>query len=87
MEIQNQQGTELFTLNQVEGTPFTVITRTEERDHAIIMGEHRITEWTQNINELYNKINSKDWELILNAVIALLRIYHKLNTNDNNDSK
>ena len=82
MEIQNQQGTEIFTLKQVEGTPFTVITRTEERDNAIVMGEHRITEWTQNINELYEKINSKDWELILNAVIPLLRTYHKLNNND-----
>ena len=86
MEIQQTtESYELFTLEPIPKTPFNIVTRKEEKDHAIVMGEHRITEWTQDINELYDKINSKDWELILNAVIPLLRTYHKLNTNDNND--
>ena len=88
MEIQKTtESYELFTLEPIPDTPFNIVTRKEEKDHAIVMGEHRITEWTQDINELYDKINSKDWELILNAVIPLLRTYHKLNTNGNNDSK
>ena len=88
MEIQQTtESYELFTLEPIPDTPFNIVTRKEEQDHAIVMGEHRITEWTQDINQLYEKINSRNWELILNAVVPLLRTYHKLNTNANNDSK
>lgn len=79
-------SSELISVNKVEGTPFDIVTvqgdgDIEEDEHFIAVGNHRLTKPTPWKDELLEKIENRDWELIntlMFATINAVRTYENM---------
>lgn len=81
---QNKQvSSELIKIKHVKETPFTIVT-VEENKVFIALGQARMTDYKENIEECEEMINNKSWELIMAMVGRISEIVYKENFNINN---
>lgn len=62
---------EKFSSIDIENTPFTIITDNEENKHFGCMGNHRLTEQYENIEELKTELKTITWNKIIQVIIIL----------------
>lgn len=55
----------------LEGTPFAYV-QTEEGKEFLAMGNKRVTDYKTK-EELLKMVENKDWDLILNAVVVIVK--------------
>lgn len=73
-ENNSQSGEELITREQIEGTPFQLITTNGFT--FLALGRYRMTQEVsaneENKTELRKKVENKDWNLVLDTIIVLI---------------
>jgi len=60
----------LIEYEQVENTPFTIVT--QEGKHFGTLGNHRITEITENKEKLKEELNTFSWDRITQVIWAVV---------------
>lgn len=63
------ENNKLIDIQEIQGTPFKLVKTGDT--YFIAIGNNIVTERTDNPKELLEKIENKDWELLLNTVIAI----------------
>lgn len=72
-QTDNNQSGKIIERDQIPNTPFTLVTEMGE-GHFLAIGNYRITEKTRNLDELLQKIETRDWNLLINTIIAITNI-------------
>ena len=79
-EKQNNSNSTLVEIDNIEGTPFKMVT-TEEGSFAAY-GNNRITDYMDK-EELIKKIEQKDWNLLGTFVISIINSYNQFKKENN----
>lgn len=66
---------ELVKREKVNGTPFEIITA--EGKNFVALGKYRVTDDTQTVEELKEKIFNLDYDFLINMVFVLIEITDK----------
>lgn len=59
---------ELFSNTIVENTPFNIITDNEDKLHFGVMGKHRITEKSENYEQIEKELKEITWDKIIQVI-------------------
>lgn len=68
----------MYNFKSIENTPFAIIKQEEENGNKyfIVIGNHLVSEEMNSEEECIKKINEKDWDLLLNTMLAMsLNVY------------
>lgn len=77
------KGKELIKRENIENTPFTIITI--EKEHFATMGKYRITEPTKNKEELIKEIQTITWNRLIQVISIMMEQDKKLITTKNEE--
>lgn len=84
MNVQNEEDREAssneFEQENIEGTPFIIVTK--ENKSFIAIGSNRITD-LMDYEEAREMIARKDWELITNTIIRLVKNIEQIDRIEN----
>lgn len=67
----SSRNKQLINYEQIEGTPFTIITNNETKTHFIVIGNNRVSEETNNKEKLKELIHRRDYGLIFNMIAII----------------
>lgn len=67
----NEKSSKTVYNEQIEGTPFRVVAAEGENNTFIVTGKWKVGGPYKNIKEAEEKLEKRDWELILNTIIVL----------------
>jgi len=65
------KNTQLIKRKKVTGTPFEIISNTENGEHFGIMGEHRITEIKSKPIEVKEELEKMSWDRIIQVIMIV----------------
>ena len=68
MKVDKPKSSELVKIKNVEGTPFTIVTVESTNKKFVAMGQARMSEYKDTMEECEEMINNKSWELIMAMV-------------------
>ena len=74
---------ELMKRTDVQGTPFTVIT-TEAEGSVVTLGKYRVSPPFEKEQEAIDYVKSKDWNLLLSAIMLIVEEEVKRNLEERN---
>lgn len=67
----NEKSSRTVYNEQIDGTPFRVVAGEGENNTYIVTGKWKVGGPYKNIKEAEEKLEKRDWELILNTIIVL----------------
>jgi hypothetical protein len=75
-------NSEIFTHDQVEDTPFTIIKRDEK--YFGVLGNHRVTQLFDTKEECEADLKDINWNRVMQVIWAVVEKFTKININDLN---
>lgn len=72
-------SSKLIEREEVENSPFTIVSE-EGKGHYVIMGDYRLTEATENKEELIKDINEKNWNFLTTVIGTLIDAIDRIKT-------
>lgn len=76
-------NSEIFTQEQVEETPFTIIKNDEK--YFGVLGNHRITQLYDTKEECEANLKDINWNRVMQVIWAVVEKFTKININDLNE--
>jgi len=77
-------NSEIFTHEQVEETPFTIIKHDEK--YFGVLGNHRITQLFDTKEECEADLKDINWNRVMQVIWAVVEKFTKININDLNEN-
>lgn len=77
-------NSEMFTHEQVEETPFTIIKHEEK--YFGVLGNHRVTQLFDTKEECENDLKDINWNRVMQVIWAVVEKFTKININDLNEN-
>jgi len=77
-------NSEIFTHEQVEETPFTIIKHDEK--YFGVLGNHRITQLFETKEECEADLKDINWNRVMQVIWAVVEKFTKININDLNEN-
>ncbi|AYQ58225.1 putative VP3 [Microviridae sp.] len=76
-------NSEMFTQEQIEDTPFTIIKHEEQ--YFGVLGKHRITQLFDTKEECEADLKEINWNRVMQVIWAVVEKFTKVNINDLNE--
>lgn len=83
----SNSGKQLIEQTEVPGTPFKIIQHHETGATFIALGQYRLTEKNEPIQQLMQKIETLDWEFLTSVIGVIVEQTIQTYSNDENDRK
>ncbi len=77
-------NSEIFTHEQVEETPFTIIKHDEK--YFGVLGNHRVTQLYDTKEECEADLKDINWNRVMQVIWAVVEKFTKININDLNEN-
>lgn len=77
-------NSEIFTHEQVEETPFTIIKQDEK--YFGVLGNHKITQLFDTKEECETDLKDINWNRVMQVIWAVVEKFTKININDLNEN-
>ncbi len=77
-------NSEIFTHEQVEETPFTIIKHEEQ--YFGVLGNHRVTQLFDTKEECEADLKDINWNRVMQVIWAVVEKFTKININDLNEN-
>jgi hypothetical protein len=77
-------NSEIFTHEQVEETPFTIIKHDEK--YFGVLGNHRVTQIFDTKEECEADLKDINWNRVMQVIWAVVEKFTKININDLNEN-
>jgi hypothetical protein len=77
-------NSEIFTHEQVDETPFTIIKHDEK--YFGVLGNHRVTQLFETKEECEADLKDINWNRVMQVIWAVVEKFTKININDLNEN-